>query len=50
MMDTAKSETLQSFTILNKTLLFLIKLNKTAAQSVPYVIIVSEKVISIKED
>ena len=35
MMDIAKSETLKNFSILNKTLLFLMKLNKTAAQSVP---------------
>ena len=29
------SETFQNFTILNKALLFLIKLNKTAVQSKP---------------
>ena len=34
MMDIAKSETLKYFTILNKDLLFLIKVNKTAVQSV----------------
>ena len=34
-MDIAKSETFKKFTILNKALLFLIKLNKTAVQSVP---------------
>ena len=34
-MDIAKSETFKNFNILNKALLFLIKLNKTAAQSVP---------------
>ena len=35
MMDIAKSQTSKNFTILNKALLFLIKLNKTAVQSVP---------------
>ena len=35
MMDIAKFETFKSFTILNKVLLFLIKLNETAVQSVP---------------
>ena len=34
-MDIAKSETLKNFSILNKALQFLIKLNKTAEQSVP---------------
>ena len=34
-MDVAESETFKSFTVLNKALLFLIKLNKTAVQSVP---------------
>ena len=34
MMDIAKSETFKNFTILNKALLFLIKLSKTAVQSV----------------
>ena len=33
MMDIAKSETFKNFTILSKALLFLIKLNKTAVQS-----------------
>ena len=37
MMDIAKSETFKNFIILNKTLLFLIKLSKTAVQSVPNV-------------
>ena len=37
MMDIAKSETLKNFIILNKALLFLIKLSKTAVQSVPKV-------------
>ena len=32
--DIAKSETFRNFTTLNKALLFLIKLNKTAVQSV----------------
>ena len=35
MMEIAKSETLKHFTILNKALLLLIKVNKTAWQSVP---------------
>ena len=35
MMDIAKSETFKNFIILNKALLFLIKLRKTAVQSVP---------------
>ena len=35
MMDIAKSETFKNITVLNKALLFLIKLNKTAVQSVP---------------
>ena len=35
MMDIAKSETLKNFSILIKALLFLMKLNKTAVQSVP---------------
>ena len=35
MMDITKSETFKKFSILNKALLFLIKLNKTALQSVP---------------
>ena len=35
MMDIAKYETFKNFIILNKALLFLIKLNKTAMQSVP---------------
>ena len=35
MMDIAKSETFKNFIILNKALLFLIKLSKTAVQSVP---------------
>ena len=34
-MDIAKSETFKNFIILNKALLFLIKLSKTAVQSVP---------------
>ena len=34
-MDLAKLETFKSFTVLNKTLLFLIKLNETAVQSEP---------------
>ena len=34
-MDKAKSETFKNFIILNKALLFLIKLSKTAVQSVP---------------
>ena len=34
-MDVAKSETFRNFTILEKALLFLIKFNKTAVQSVP---------------
>ena len=34
-MDIAKSETFNYFTILNKALLFLIKVNKTAVQSIP---------------
>ena len=34
MMDIAKSETFTNFIILNKALLFLIKLSKTAGQSV----------------
>ena len=39
-MDIAKSETFRSFTILNKDLLFLIKLNKTAVQSIPNITLV----------
>ena len=39
MMDIAKSETFKNFTVLNKALLFLIKLNKTAVQSVPKIAI-----------
>ena len=35
MMDIVKSETFKIFRILNKALLFLIELNKTAVQSVP---------------
>ena len=35
MMDIGKSEKLKNFSNLNKALLFLIKLNKTAVQSVP---------------
>ena len=35
MMDVAESKMFKSFTVLNKALLFLIKLNKTAVQSVP---------------
>ena len=35
MMDIAKSETFKNFTILNKALLSLIKLNKTVVLSVP---------------
>ena len=35
MMDKLKCETFKNFTILNKALLFLIKLIETAAQSVP---------------
>ena len=35
MMDIAKSETFKNFIILNEALLFLIKLSKTAVQSVP---------------
>ena len=38
MMDVAESETLKNSIILNKALLFLIKLNKTAPQSVPKII------------
>ena len=34
MMDIAKSKTFKNFIILNKALLFLIKLSKTAVQSV----------------
>ena len=34
-MDIVKSETFKIFRILNKALLFLIELNKTAVQSVP---------------
>ena len=34
-MEIVTSETFQNFTILNKALLFLIKLNKTAVQSKP---------------
>ena len=34
MMDMAKSNTFKNFTILNKALRFLIKINKTAVQSV----------------
>ena len=34
-MAIAKSETSKNLTVLNKALLFLIKLNKTAVQSVP---------------
>ena len=37
MMDIAKSETFKNLTILNKALLFLIKLNKTAVQAVPII-------------
>ena len=33
MMDIAKSETFENFTILNRALLFLVTLNKTAVQS-----------------
>ena len=36
MMDIAKSETFKNFTILNKALLFSVKLNKTAVQLVAY--------------
>ena len=39
MMDVAKYVTFRNFTILNKVLLFLIKLNKTAVQSVPKIFI-----------
>ena len=35
MMDVAGSETFRKFTILNNTLLFLIKLNNIAVQSLP---------------
>ena len=35
MVDIAKSETFKNFICLNKALLFLIKLIKTAVQSVP---------------
>ena len=35
MMDIAKSETFKYFTILSRALLLLIKVNKTAVQSVP---------------
>ena len=38
-MDIAKSETFKNFIILNKALLFLIKLSKTAVQSVPKILI-----------
>ena len=38
MMDIAKSETFTNFIILNKALLFLIKLSKTAVQSVPNIL------------
>ena len=34
MMDIAKFETFKNFIILNKALLFLIKLSKTAVQSI----------------
>ena len=37
MMDIAKSETFKNFIILNKALLFLIKLSKSVVQSVPKV-------------
>ena len=37
-MDIAKSETFKNFIILNKALLFLIKLSKTAVQSVPKIL------------
>ena len=39
MMDIAKFETFKNFTILNKTLLFAIKLHKTAVQSVSKIFI-----------
>ena len=35
MIDVAKFETFNNFTLLNKALLFLIKFNKTAVQSEP---------------
>ena len=38
MMDIAKSEWFKNFIILNKVLLFLIILNKTAVQLVPRII------------
>ena len=37
-MDIAKSETFKYFTILNKALLFLIKVNKTTVQSEPKIL------------
>ena len=39
MMDIAKSEAFKYFTILNMALLFLIKVNKTAVQSIPMIFI-----------
>ena len=36
-MDIAMSGTFRNFTVFNKALLFLMKLNKTAVQSVPNV-------------
>ena len=45
-MDIAKSETFKNFIVLNKALLFLIKLSKTAVQSVPKSLLVLIK----KED
>ena len=41
-MDIAKSETFKNFIIWNKALLFLIKLSKTAVQSVPKLFLSSE--------
>ena len=38
-MDIAKSETFKYFTILNMALLFLIKVHKTAVQSIPMIFI-----------
>ena len=38
-MDIAKSETFKYFTILNMALQFLIKVNKTAVQSIPMIFI-----------
>ena len=47
-MDIAKSETFKNFIILNKALLFLIKLSKTAVQSV-LLHIVSQNAVSMEK-